>query len=179
VALVVLGFWEQALNVGHLKLSLTDIHIGLGFALTVGFILRVVWGLVGPTQARLKTLWLAVKSLAASRSEKDHEKFGYEDIASLAYAIFYLIVAWAVLSGLLLSGMRYDQGPFAAILFDELTWHGLVLALHKVSLYAATFFFFAHIIGMIRHEKKSGAPVAQSMISGYQYRMVKRKRGEF
>lgn len=178
MALVLLGWLELTLDIGPIKLSLTDIHIGLGFALTLGFVLRVVWGLIGPKQARFKTLWCAVKSLAAGRSKKAHEEFGYEPIAAFAYALLYLAVASAVLSGLLLSGMRYDRGPFAAILFDELTWHGWILGVHNVSLYAATLFFFAHIAGMIRHETRSGAPVAQSMISGYQYRIIKRKRGE-
>jgi Ni,Fe-hydrogenase I cytochrome b subunit len=112
------------------------------------------------------------------RVDRQNEHFGYERIASISYTFLYLTVACAVLTGLLLAGMRYDQGPFAAQLFDELGWHEFVLTLHNVSLYAATLFVFAHITGMIRHENKSGLPVAQSMLSGFQYRAVNQKRGD-
>lgn len=175
MVLAILGWTEKTLDVGSLKQSLTTVHILLGFGLSIGFLLRVVWGLIGPKQARFRTLW---RSFLARHLESENDHFGYERIASLAYAFFYLTVGCAVLTGLVLAGMRYDQGPFAVSMFDELTWHELVFTFHNASLYAATFFVFAHISGMIRHENKSGVPVAQSMISGYQYRPVKQRSDE-
>ena len=178
MALAILGWIEKALDVGSFKQSLTKVHIAVGFALSFGFLMRFVWGFVGPKQARFKALWLSIKSLAGAHSEFENERFGYEGIASLAYAFLYLTITCAVVSGLLLAGMRYDQGPFAASLFDALSWHEMVLLFHNISLYGATIFVFAHVTGMIRHENRSGVPVAQSMISGYQYRVVKQKEGD-
>lgn len=178
MALAGLGWVEKVLDVGAFKQSATTVHIALGFALAVGFLLRAVWGVIGPDQAQFKAHWRAIKSLAIDSTPKDAGPFGYEGVAALAYAGFYLAVTCAVISGLLLAGMRYDQGPFASSLFDELAGYEVLLTAHNVSLYAATLFVLAHIAGMIRHEKKSEVPVAQSMISGYQYRIVTRKEGE-
>ncbi len=175
MALAILGWTTKVVDVGSFRRSLTEVHIVLGFALTIGFLMRLVWGMVGPRQARFKALWQSIEGLARRSSRSENEHFGYEGIASLAYAFLYLTIACAVLSGLLLAGMRYDQGPFAEPLFDELAWHELVLMFHNASLYGATAFVFAHVTGMIRHENSSGLPVAQSMISGYQYRVVQQK----
>lgn len=166
VALTILGGASTLMDVGSLHISLSRVHLALGHSLALGLGIRLAWGLIGPNQARFKAL----------NAAKDGD-FGYERPAAIAYRIFYLVVASAVLSGFLLAGMRRDVGPFAPYLFDEVTWHAAVLRVHEASLYAAALFVLAHLGGMMRHEKRHGVPVAQAMVSGYQYR-ARSKKGE-
>jgi cytochrome b len=174
MALVVLAWVETFMDVGMLKSSLTRIHVALGLSLTVGFTLRAIWGIVGPKQARWDSLLkAALRGLSPGRSTQSTAiTFGYDTKAAIVYVALYVMISIAVLSGLLLSGIRYDQGPFASALFDELAFHEFLFNLHTVSLYGASLFFLVHLAGMIRHEAKSGIPVAQSMISGYQYQKI-------
>ncbi len=172
--LVIFGWVSKLIEVGELRRSLTVVHMSLGFILTVGLILRFFWGLIGPRYARLEMLWRSMSSALKNpaNAHAKPEAFGHTATGSFAYLIFYGIIAGAALTGLLLAAMRYDQGPFASLLFDDLSWHQFSLVVHNFTLYGATLFIFAHVVGMVRHEQKSGLPVAQSMISGYQYRRV-------
>ncbi len=168
VSLVILGWVEKLGDTINLSYSLTVAHIALGNALVLGFMLRIIWALLGPKQAHLSAFWLRLKHFRTKI--KSEEDFGYEKAASLSYLLLYLVLLIAILSGLGLVGMRYDRGPFASSLFDELTWHEFLLAGHSMALYGVTLFIVAHLVGMILHEKKAGIPVAQAMVSGYQYR---------
>jgi cytochrome b len=172
MALATLGLTEKAADVGIFRQSLTQVHVALGFALATALIFRILWGMVGPEHARFKNLW---KSAFGPQVDKANRPFGYERVASIAYIFLYLIVGNAVLSGLLLTAVRYDQGPFAELLFDEVSSHQIILKFHNGALYALAIFTVAHLIGMVRHEKKFGVPVAQSMVSGFKYRLVKCK----
>lgn len=152
-ALVGLGWAEKFLEAGSLRISMTHMHIVLGYALGIGLTGRLAWAAMGPPQARLKSL-------------------GHDQNSRIAYLGLYALLSGAVGTGLLLAAMRYDRGPLADKIFDELTWHEWTFTLHNYVLYGATLFMFAHLIGMIRHEKKRGIPVAQAMVSGYRYRRV-------
>lgn len=173
-ALVGLGWFERFTEVNSMTSTLKYLHMGLGFGLTIGFCSRLIWGWIGPEHAQFQSLWKNVL-----RRAKNHpgpmEEYGHAPAAGIAYLAFYVMLAFTVGSGLMLAAMRYDRGPLAAALFDELAWHEITLQVHNLALYGATLFLLSHIVGMILHERKSGLPVAQAMMSGYQYRKTEKK----
>jgi cytochrome b len=125
----------------------------------MGLVLRLVWGLMGPDEARLSRL-----------SPTRRPRWGHEPLASLAYLFFYAGLVLAAFSGIILAAIQYDRGPFAEAFFDDFTWHAMASVLHESILYVSTAFVLLHIGALIRHEKERGYPLAQAMLSGYQYR---------
>ena len=174
VALVALGWFTKMVDPGGAKLPLIQAHIFLGYGLVVGFVARLVWGMIGPEHARLSALINPEAWSTAVRKLKleTPNAFGHDAFASVAYLIFYGAIGVSVLSGLALAGMRYDIGPFAPTLFDNLQFHEWTMTAHEAVLYIATGFTVMHITAMIMHEKKRGYPIAQAMVTGYQYRPI-------
>lgn len=172
VALVCLGWISKAIEPGSAKLPLVQAHIFLGYALVAGLVARLVWGWIGPEHARMSALMHPVawaKALAHRSFGKSHA-FGHDPFASITYLILYGALGSSAVSGLALAGMSYDRGPLAASFFDEFRFHQLATMVHEAVLYGATGFTLLHIGALIVQEKRRGYPIAQAMISGYQYR---------
>lgn len=156
LGLVVMGWVGKFMDLGSGKLALSALHITLGYGLLLGLVLRIVWGFIGPVEARL--------------FKQSKNNWGHERLASISYLLFYFGLGVASLSGLLLAAIQYDRGIFAALLFDDFTWHEIIIFAHDMVFYAVTAFIFLHVGALIFHEKERGYPLAQAMLSGYQYR---------
>lgn len=169
--LIGIGWISKFMDVGAEKTHMGQVHLALGYALIIGFVMKIYQGIFGPKEASFSALWhpkdwirfLKIRSLTQESDSKGNP------IASLAYLSLYIGLGISALSGLVLAGIQDDKGPFAEILFDDFTYHQFALLLHECFLYFATFFVFIHIYGMIEHERRSGIPAAQAMISGYKY----------
>ena len=173
------GWVLKAMEPGTARGLLVHGHIVLGYALIASLVMRLAWGLWGPPHARMGALWHPTAWLYAltGKVRTRQSGYGHDPMASLAYLVLYGMLAVAALSGLALAGIRYDLGPFAGILFDDLQWLGAGRLVHDLVLFGATAFVGLHLFGMVKHERQTGLPVAQSMISGYQYR-YKGKEGD-
>ncbi len=172
LGLIALGLLSKSLEPGAAKQGLVHMHLILGYALTVGLVARVVWGVLGPHHARLSELWQPADWWARlTKPQRDeHSAFGHNPFACLAYIMFYASLVCSIVSGLGLAGMEHDRGPLAGLLFDELRWQSILLWMHEAMLYIMIVFVLVHISAIVRHEETAGYPVAQSMLSGYQYR---------
>ncbi|HET9240622.1 MAG TPA: cytochrome b/b6 domain-containing protein [Oligoflexus sp.] len=159
LGLVVLGWLEKFMDPGPWRPMLGTLHIGLGYGLIVGLVLRLLWGLIGPSEARWSEFF--------SRKSK---RWGHEPLASYSYVLFYLALGIGCLSGLLLAAMEYDRGVFAEYFFDDLSWYRIVALAHDCIAYTVTAFILLHLAALIHHEIARGYPLAQAMLSGYQYR---------
>ncbi|MCX6126338.1 MAG: cytochrome b/b6 domain-containing protein [Proteobacteria bacterium] len=171
-AQVAIGWFGKSMEPGATKLPLIQAHIFLGYGLVVGLAARFVWGIVGPKHARFSAIVhpaVGLSVLRKFRFERSNN-FGHDPNASLTYLGLYGALGVSVVSGLVLAAIKYDVGPLASILFDDFSLHELALNFHDAVLYAATGFTVVHIGGMILHENKTGHPIAQAMVSGYQYR---------
>lgn len=175
--LVALGWVNKFMDMGDLHRAFTHLHITLGWALSLGFIARLLLGIGGPEPARLSALWRSGARLWSVRGKapevEESLPFGHVPSASIAYLGLYGLVLSAAITGAILAAMHYDRGPLASRWFDDMVWHDLILQIHDLVLYGSTLFIMSHFVGMIRHESKTGLPVAQAMISGYQYRSTK------
>ena len=171
VGLITLGWLQKTLAPGAARASVVDLHVALGFGLCIGLVARLVWGVAGPEHARLQALWhpTAWIGFFLARRAPHLPMAGHDRRATGAYLAFYLLAVAMVTTGLTLAGRAHNRGPLAAALFDTIG-RGLWLErLHEWGLYAMTAFICMHLAAMALAEKRRGYPVAQGMVSGYQY----------
>lgn len=154
--------------------ALWQLHIYLGYALAVGFIARLVWGIVGPGHARFSDMWHPAAWWDAVRNFNLHARprFGHNTLASGVYLLFYILLAAMVATGLGLAAVEHSTGPFNAWLGDMAQLEDVFEEPHEFIYTLLMGFVAVHIAALIWHEKKDKAPLAQSMVTGYQYQVV-------
>ncbi len=155
------------------------LHSVAGFILVGAWALRMVWGLVGPAEARLTKLWQPRAWLAFARTRTSPKGlgFGHHPIASAAYLAFYAAIGYLGVSGLLMAASEFELGPLAGIA-DPRTlrqWSHMLGELHGPAALFVQAFIVLHVVALVWHEKVDGIPWAQSMISGFQYRSSRRE----
>jgi Ni/Fe-hydrogenase 1 B-type cytochrome subunit len=148
-------------------------HLWCGYLLVVGFIARVVWGLVGPQPARWSALWQPGawwKALRSGRLMAPPGAFGHHRLASAMYLGFYAMLATMVVTGLALAAIDQAQGPLYQWLGYDVLLKPYFREPHEFLQYLILAFVVVHIAALIVHERLHRLPVAQAMVSGYQYR---------
>lgn len=150
------------------------LHTTAGFVLLGALVARLVWGIVGPGEARLSRLWHGRAWLEALRSRRlPHARsFGHHPAASAAYLVFYAAIAYLGVSGLIMAGAEFEFGP-ATWLASHATlrhWARILGEAHEGAAAVVIGFIALHLLALVWHERRDGVPMAQAMISGYQYR---------
>lgn len=174
LGLAISGKAGEFMDEGSARGGIWTLHITLGYILCGGLLGRLVWGVVGPKHARLSDLfhlgvWL---NTLKTRTRPVLTRFGHDPLASLAYLGFYALAALAGGTGLGLAALEHDRGPLASILFDAVWLEEAFEEPHEVAGTLILFFIVLHLGALIWHEAKEGIPLAQGMVSGYQYRHV-------
>lgn len=178
VCLIGTAWASEIFEKGPGEKTIWILHILIGYALIFGVSFRVVWGLVGPEHARLKQMWHPKFWITKFRNlrlkYKSHttsiKSFGHDPIASLAYIAVYLVVIGMIVSGLMLAAIEHGMGPFAERFFDQVNLKHTFKEPHEIGSLFLIGFIVLHIGAIIWHERRDKTPIAQSMISGYQYR---------
>lgn len=153
--------------------ALWRFHVWVGYALVVGLVARLTWGLHGPTHARLVAMWHGRAWWLALRSRQwfaEPEGYGHHPLASAAYIVFYLIVLVMAITGLALAAIDQGIGPWVQWLGHDLSRKALFNTPHDLLEEFVLGFIVLHIAALILHEARHGIPIAQAMVSGYQYR---------
>ncbi len=151
--------------------TLWQLHIYLGYALVIGIVARLSWGIVGPHHARLSDMWHPAAWWNAIRhfEMKAKPRFGHNTLASGVYLLVYLLLLVMALTGLGLAAVEHSMGPFNAW-FGDMAWLKDVFEEpHELIYNFLMIFVVAHVAALIWHEKQDKTPIAQSMVSGYQY----------
>jgi len=151
--------------------TLWQIHIFIGYALVVGIVARLAWGLVGPRHARYSDMWHPAAWWNAVRhlNLTTKPRFGHNTLASAVYLLVYLLLMAMAVSGLGLAAIEHSMGPFNTW-FGDMTWlEDLFEEPHEIIYYLLMGFVVIHIAALIWHEYKDKTPVAQAMVTGYQY----------
>ncbi len=157
--------WEVA--------ALWRLHLWCGYGLFLGLTARLVWGLTGPEHARWAALWQPKAWLDALRRRAfftPPQALGHHPVASLAYLVLYLLLVVMVCTGLALAAIDQGQGPLYAWLGDDLLRKPLFRTPHDWLEEWILAFVIVHLAALILHERRHGLPVAQAMVSGFQYR---------
>jgi len=153
--------------------ALWRFHVWLGYGLLLGLCARVSWALYGPKHANWRQLWTWRAWLAALRQHTFFTaptRFGHHPLATAAYLAFYATAAVMVLTGLALAAIDQGQGPLYPWLGHDVLRKPWFRWPHDVLEEFILVFVFIHIAALILHEERHGIPLAQAMVSGYQYR---------
>ncbi len=156
---------------GASETALWQLHIYLGYALVLGIVSRIAWGLVGPRHARFSDMWHPAAWWQAIRHVDFTSKprFGHHPLASAAYLLVYLLLVVMAVTGLGLAAIEQSMGPFNAW-FGDMAWlEDAFEEPHELIYTLLMGFVFLHITALIWHGHKDKTPLAQSMVTGYQY----------
>ncbi|MDE1943299.1 MAG: cytochrome b/b6 domain-containing protein [Betaproteobacteria bacterium] len=158
---------------GSARKSLWQFHIYLGYALIVGLAARLAWGMVGPTHARFSDLWHPTAwGNALLRRARPAHRLGHDALASAAYLVVYVLLLLMTGTGLALASIEHGMGPFAPWLTDMSWLKGTLKPPHKFAYDALMAFAVVHVGALVWHESRHQTPIAQSMVSGFQYRAI-------
>ncbi len=153
--------------------SLWRIHLWLGYALVLGLVGRIIWAWTGPPHARWKALWHPAEwGLALKRRQvyMPHPGRGHHPLASAVYLAVYLLLLLMTVSGLALAAIDLNTGPLYPWLAHDALRKPWFRLPHEALHYPLIAFILVHLAALILHERRDGVPIAQAMISGYQYR---------
>jgi Ni/Fe-hydrogenase 1 B-type cytochrome subunit len=154
------------------------LHVYIGFGLSGGICARILWGFFGPKNARFKHMFFLkewIQVLKTRKIESSHE-WGHDKYASLIYLAFYFMMIYQVISGLCLAAHKFGIGPFSSFILqskEKIPLLEYAKEIHEIFYYATMVYIVMHIGGLLIHEIKEKTPMAQSMLSGYQYRKKK------
>ena len=165
--LVITSLAAEALRYSPEAAALWRFHVWTGYALILGLVGRVAWGINGPAHARLSALWQWRAWIT------EPQGFGHHPLASGAYLAFYGIVLVLAVTGLALAAIDQGRGPLMTWLGHDVTLKHLFKSPHDFLEEFVWGFVILHIAALILHEARHGAPMAQAMVSGYQYRKEK------
>lgn len=157
--------------------TLWQLHIYIGYALVVGIVARLAWGLVGPQHARFSDMWHPAAWWNAIRrfDLQAKPRFGHNILASGAYLLVYGLLAVMAVTGLGLAAIEHSMGPFN-IWFGDIAWlEDVFEEPHELIYYFLMIFVVVHIAALIWHEHKDKTPLAQAMVTGYQYEVESAK----
>ncbi len=153
--------------------ALWRFHVWTGYALIIGLVARLSWGVNGPAHARLAALWHGRAWWRALRTRQwftEPEGYGHHPLASAVYLAVYVALLVMALSGLALAAIEQGRGPLTAWLGHDVTMKVWFAMPHDVLEEFVMGFVVLHIAALILHEIRHGVPLAQAMVSGYQYR---------
>ena len=170
--LLLSGQWLPRLDFPAGRTLLWHAHIVLGYGLLLGWSARLAWGLAGPQHARWSSMWHPHAWLQALRSRQVFtapRSFGHHPQASAVYLLVYVLLAVMLASGLLLAAAAQNTGPLYARFGHDAAVKAMARVPHAWAQYPLWLFLFIHLGTLVLHERRHGVPVAQAMISGYQY----------
>ena len=172
VLLLISGQAADYLDPATLGIGIRSLHLLLGYGLLLGLVTRLIWSLVGPRHAAWRALWQPQDWLAAWRQRSlfvAPTRFGHHPQASAVYLLIYLSLLIMAGTGLALAAIDLDSGPLYAQLGHDVLLKGVFRLPHEWLQYLFMAFIAAHLVMLIQHERRHGIPVAQAMVSGYQY----------
>jgi Ni,Fe-hydrogenase I cytochrome b subunit len=102
-------------------------------------------------------------------------KIGHDPYASLAYLVFYLTAFIMTFSGWMLAGVIHGIGPLADRLFDQVENQTVLQMTHDIGFWVINAFVLIHLLALALQERYRSGPISQAMVSGYQYKNMKKE----
>lgn len=153
--------------------TLWQLHIYLGYGLILGIAARLAWGLAGPQHARFSDMWhpSAWWQAVRKRDLTTTPRFGHNMLASGVYLLVYLLLVVMAVTGLGLAASEHSMGPFNLWFGDMPGMKEVFEEPHEFIYNVLIGFVVVHIAALIWHEWKDRTPLAQAMVTGYQYQI--------
>jgi Ni/Fe-hydrogenase 1 B-type cytochrome subunit len=158
-------------------------HFAAGMVLTVGFLGRAYWAIVGNHHARQlfyvpvwrghfwKEVWFEIQwYLFLAKEPKKY--VGHNPLAQLAMFFFLTLgVSFMIVTGLALYAEGAQEGSLTHLLFGwvhDLVWNTQRLhTLHHLGMWWIVIFMIVHIYVAIREDIMSRQSIVSTMISGH------------
>lgn len=177
LGLIATALLAEAFEHGALEDRLWQLHILAGYGLAVGLAARLAWGLVGTRSARFSDMWHPAVWLRTLRSLRIpvSTRYGHNELASAAYLALYAALAVMASTGLALAAIEHGAGPLSPWLFDRVWLEDLFEEPHEAIAWVVGGFVALHFAALIYHERIERVPTAQSMLTGNQYRFVRKE----
>jgi Ni/Fe-hydrogenase 1 B-type cytochrome subunit len=159
--------------------SLWRFHVWTGYGLVLGLVARITWGLVGPIHARIGALWQPRAWWQALRTRQMFtapEGWGHHAPAAAVYLLFYLLLFGMVATGLGLAAIEQGRGPLNFWFGHDVLLKHAFREPHEWMENGVLAFVVVHIAALILHEVRHGVPLAQAMVSGFQYRKADKEQ---
>lgn len=153
---------------GPAREAIWQAHVYSGFGLAATLGLRLLWGIVGARHARWSDFWHPAVWL--KRQKADTNAFGHDQWASLAYLGLYAVLLVMVATGFIAAAGYFDLGPLAGRGITK-EWAHDYKEIHELAANLILAFILVHLGALIFHERRS-APMAQAMVTGWQYRVL-------
>jgi Ni/Fe-hydrogenase 1 B-type cytochrome subunit len=176
MALLVTGLLADNMEAGGQKAFTWHIHGLIGQILLVGFLGRLTWALIGPEHARIKSFFFFkewANIIKTRRPVPADANFGHNPQAAVTYLGLYGLLFAMCGTGLILMSVRHGEGPFAEHFLDQFHESRIPHLVHEKGFWLIVIFISGHLSALIYHEIQEAIPMAQSMISGFQYRSAK------
>lgn len=173
VLLLITAITAEQLEFAWEAPGLRRLHLWLGYLLFLGLVARFIWGLAGPAHARWSALWHPrawIDALRRRRGFTESRAFGHHPLASGVYLLFYAALAMGAATGLALAAIDQGQGPLYVMLGHHMYYKPWVRTPHAWLEQITLAFVLVHLAALVLHERRHGIPLAQGMVSGYQYR---------
>lgn len=172
VALLATAWVADIFERGPNEAMVWDAHIVLGYGLIVGLVMRVLWGIVGPRHARFSDLWHPEVWLDVARSWRIRasQRFGHNELASLAYLGVYALLFAMAATGLALAAIEHGVGPLSGWLADAVWLKKLFKEPHEAMATVLALFVGVHLVALVVHERLERNHLARSMLTGIQFR---------
>jgi len=166
VGLIATSQVAEALEHGGNEALAWTVHIQFGYALVGGMVARLVWGLVGPANARWSDLWHPREWAAMLRGRLSFaSRNGHDVRASLVFLALYAVLAVMSLTGLALAGIEHDTGPLAGLPGGE-TLEDFFEEPHEFGFALVLGFLGLHLGALAFHRFVLHAPVGHAMVGG-------------
>ena len=173
LSLMVTVWLSELFDKGVGEKTLWQMHVYLGYALVLGIAARLAWGIAGPRHARFSDMWHPAAWWNAMRhfNLKSAPRFGHDTLASGVYLLVYLLLAVMAVTGLGLAAVEHGMGPLNAWLGDSAWLKEVFEEPHEAIYNVLIAFVVVHLGALIWHERHDRRPLAQAMVSGYQYQL--------
>lgn len=168
--------WCNAILVASLIVSAhfgwQEIHMMLGIDLLVLVAARLLWGLVGPAHARLKSF--VPHPLEAARNLRDilrgcaQRYIGHSPAGGLMVVALLAVLTVLLVTGLLLQATLEFEGPLVTWLSAASdNFESAVLSIHQASVYSLYALVPLHLAGVAVASLQHRENLVWAMVTGY------------
>lgn len=166
--LLIVSFTSTFLLSGYTEYL--DFHVISALIFAFLFILRIIWGIIGPKYSKFKDFTFDIKELKnylKNPLSKTKEYIGHNPASSYAIIIIAALTLLSTLSGMLLYGVEKNHGVFSylhSIYYKDM----LVLeSVHEICANLLLAFIVIHMTGALLDKFVKKGDGIDSMVSGY------------
>jgi len=145
-------------------------HLWVSYLLTVVVLVRIVWGFVGPPQARFSHFVPGPRALMAHlramSTGEDRRYLGHPPQGGVMAVVLLLGLVIASVSGMMLPALDRGAGPLGFLYGAQLPGE-LIADVHIVGSYTLLALVGMHILGVTLSGRRENQNLTAGMVDGY------------